>query len=506
MPAILGASRANALLAPLGACVALGAAVTVARVLQPEAYADYATLMALLTWFQLLSEAGCNIGLARYWRDAADFRARFTLYWTLQRRRWLYVICIATAVCLVGPIWAKSAGLDPERWRWVTFLLVGILGGLMLHGQLASSALATGFQHKRLLWLAQLMTILRATSLALLATIVKEPIALVGVLLLIALFESVLLHRAATKNINDEKEPLPPRFVTTAQSHGLVALFDKLSTSLAGGPFLLLMLAGVYTRTDLAWLAIATDLLQRALSVAGMPITGLVLPLLHESRGDEARFRLQLERLGGLVVSWFSIVAAAIAVVLPIGFPLFLGSQYAAAAPVALVWLLPLFVESTIRMVWGSALLTTQQYRWLIIYNSVFSLAALSVVFLAKDQDLLVLLACLGGVKLMLSFMVFVQAHKNGLAPAASRPLGIFLASAACCMLSLFLQFHFVGLSDAIRFAIGCVVYASTMLVFLKFVPLVPAPAYEALCSLAGRHAAVVKRLLAEPSGGHARA
>lgn len=506
MPTILGAARANALLAPLGACVALGAAVIVARVLQPEAYADYATLMALLTWFLLLSEVGCNIGLARYLRDAATFRARLSLYWTLQRRRWHYVIGVTAAVCLVGPLWAMSAGLDPDRWRSVSFLLVGILAGVMLHGQLAGSALATGFQHKRLLWLAQLMTVLRATCLAALATILREPIVLVGALLLIALVESLILHRAATKNFVGEKGALPAGLATAAQSHGLVALFDKLSTSLAGGPFLLLILAGAYSRTDLALLAIATDLLQKALSVAGLPITGLVLPLLHESRGDEVRFRLQLERLGGLVVSWFSIITGAIAAFLPIGFPLLLGDQYSSAVSVVLVWLLPLFVESAIRMVWGTALLTLHEYRWLKVYNCTFSLAALAVVFFARHQELLVLLACLGGVKLVMSFMVIVQAYRKGLAPAASRPFGIVLASVACCLISLMTQFHANGFSDAFRLAVGGVVYALVMLVFLKFVPLVPAPAYQALCSLAGRHAAVVKRVLAAPSEGHGRA
>lgn len=506
MPTILGAARANALLAPLGACVALGAAVIVARVLQPEAYADYATLMALLAWLMILSEVGCNIGLARYLRDAAALHARLSLYWTLQRRRWLCVIGVAAAVCLVGPLWARSAGLDPDRWRSVSFLLVGLLAGVMLHGQLASSALATGFQHKRLLWLAQLMTVLRAACLVSLATILREPIALVGALLLIALVESLLLHRAATKNFIGEKETLPAGFATAAQSHGLVSLFDKLSTSLAGGPFLLLILAGAYSRTDLALFAIATDLMQKALSVAGLPVTGLVLPLLHESRGDEVRFRLQLERLGGLVVCWFSIVTGAVAVLLPKGFPLLLGDQYSTAVSVALVWLLPLFVESAIRMVWGTALLTIHQYRWLTVYNCTFSLAALTVVFFARNQELLVLLVCLGGVKLVMSCLVIVQAYRKGLAPAASRPFGIVLASVSCCLISLFAQFHADGFSDTFRLAIGGVVYAVTVLISLRFVPLVPAPAYQALCSLAGRHTAVVKRVLAAPSGGQGRA
>jgi hypothetical protein len=325
-------------------------------------------------------------------------------------------------------------------------------------------------------------------------------------LLIVAIIESLLLHNLVTKNFNDEKEPLPPGFATTAQSHGLVSLFDKMSTALAGGPFLLLILAGLYSRTDLALLAIATDLLQKVLSFTCLPISGFVLPLLHESRGDEARFRRQLECLGGLAVFWFSIITAAVATVLPIGFPLVLGSQYAAAVPVALVWLLPLFVESAIRMVWGSGLLVTHQYGWLMIYNSIFSLAALSVVFLVKDQGLLVLLACLGGVKLIMSFMVIVQVHRKGLVPATSHPIGIVFVSATCCLISLFIQFQLDGLPDVVRLIIGVVVYSFAMLVFLKFVPLLSAPAYQALCSLAGPYAALVMRVLAAPSEAKCRA
>jgi len=506
MPTILVAARANALLAPLGACVALGAAVVVARVLQPEAYADYATLMALLTWLLLLAEAGCNIGLARYLRDAGTLRARLTLYWTLQRRRWLFVLGVTAVVCFAGPLWASAAGLDPDRWRAASFLLVGILAGVMLHGQLAGSALATEFQHKRLLWLAQLMTILRAACLAALATLLREPIALVGALLLVALVESLLLHRAARKLFPAENESLPAGLATAAQSHGLASLFNKLSTALASGPFLLLILAGAHSRTDLALLAIATDLLQRALSVVGLPIAGLVLPLLHESRGDEVRFRLQLERLGGLVVAWFSISMAAVAALLPIGLPLLLGDQYSGAVSVALVWLLPLFVESAVRMVWGAALLTLHQYRWFAVHNCVFSLVVLAVVCLARDQKLLVLLVCLGVVKFMMSIAIIVQAHRKGLAPAASRPFGIVLAAVACCLMSLIVQFYTDGLPDAIRVTLGGVVYALAMLASLKSFPLIPAPAYQALCSLAGRHAVVVKKVLVEPSEGRGRA
>lgn len=506
MATILGAARANALLAPLGACVALGAAVIVARVLQPEVYADYATLMALLAWLLILSEVGCNTGLARYLKDAANLRARLSLYRTLQRRRWICVIGITAAACFVGPLWAKSSGLDPIRWQAVNFFLVGILSGVMLHGQLAASALSTEFQHKRLLCLSQLTTALRAASLAALAAVLGEPMALITGLLLIATGESLLLHHMATKNFVDENELLPAGFVTAAQSHGLVSLFDKLSTSLAGGPFLLLILAGAYGRAELALLAIATDLLQKAISIAGLPITGLVLPLLHESRGDEVRFRHQLERLGGLVVSWFSIVTGAVAAFLPTGFPLLLGDQYSGAVSVALVWLCPLFVESAIRMVWGTALLTINEYRWLSVFNGTFALAVLTVVFFVRDQELLVLLMCLGGVKLVMSFMVIARAFRQGLAPVASRPFGIVLASVACCLISLLAQRYTNQVSDVFCLVGGGIVYVVAMLIVLRFFPLIPAPAHQALCSLAGRHATVVKRMLAEPSGEHRRA
>lgn len=476
--------------------------MVVARVLGAESYADYATLLALLAFFLILSEGGCNIGLSRYTRDAEYLNARLSLYWTLQYRRWLYTFGITVIAFFIGPIWANSAGLYPAHWQSASFVVVGLLAGVMLHGQLASSALAAAFHHRRILWLAQLMTIFRATLLVLLSVVLNEPVMLVGVLLIAAVIESLLLHRAATINFIYETSPLPIGFVNTAQLHGLAALLDKLTTWLAGGPFLLLILAGIYSRNDLALFAIATDLLQKVLSVAGLPISGLVLPMLHDSRGDQVRFRIQLERLGGLVICWFSIIVGLIASIMPAGIPLVFGSEYAEAVNLAMVWLVPLFVESATRMVWGGAFLTTHQYRWLMIYNLLFVMLTFSLFFFAMNVELIELLIYLGCVKLIMSLAVIIQAVRTGLAPNFSHTIPIIFVSVICFVISVIAQAFVEEFSDLMKLLVGSAVYSLFMLICLKFIPLVPEPLHLILYSLAGKHVKFIKRALATPFRG----
>ena len=351
MPTVLRAARANLLLAPVGTVLAVITSILIARWLGPETYADYATLMALVAWLLILAEGGCNAGLGRFLDEAGVLNARGSLYRALQYRRWAIALVLAISLIWIGPIWAQSAGLSEERWQPVSFIMVGLLAAVMLHGQLASNAMLTAFRHGRVLLTNQSMTIARALVLATLAGVLREPVALVAALLVLAAVEAWILHHAAVAQIGCKRDPLPPGMANTAQKHGLVALFDKLTTALSAGPFLLLVLAGVHGRGDLAMLAIATDLLQKALSIIGLPLSNIVMPMLNESRSDPERFRRQIARLGGLMTVLFALATGGIMTTLPLGLPLLLGASFKPAVLIAMIWLLPVFFESGVRMI-----------------------------------------------------------------------------------------------------------------------------------------------------------
>ena len=343
------------------------------------------------------------------------------------------------------------------------------------------------------------MTIVRALALGGIAGLVREPVVLVSALLIVAILETFLLHRAASMEFCLEQEPLPEGMVNAAQTHGLVALFDKLTTSLSGGPFLLLMLAGAHGRHELAMLAIATDLLQKALSVVGLPISNLVFPLLNESRGDLVRFRRQVARLGGLTTVLFAGAAGGIAAVLPLGLPFLLGQSYGDAVPIAAVWLLPLFLESGVRMIWGTALLTLDQYRWLTTSNVALGVVSLLIILIVRGTDLRILLALLGLARISLCIILIGRAFRQDLVPPESRPLGIVAAAGVACALSWGTQTLLAQALPLFRLVAGMVTYMLVMLTLLRWLPLIPGPSHEALCQIAGKHIGILLRFIPPP-------
>lgn len=499
MPSALPAARANVLLAPVGAVLALIASAVVARALGPETYADYAALMALVSWLLILAEGGCNNGLGRFLAEAGVLEARGSLYFSLQYRRWALALILAFSLVWFGPIWAKSVGLPEERWQPVSFVMAGLLAAVMLHGQLASSVMLTAFQHKHVLLVNQLMTIARALVLVLLAGTLREPVMLVAALLSLAVVEAWILHHAVSIQIGHERERLPRGMANAAQKHGLVALFDKMTTALSGGPFLLLVLAGAHGRDELAMLAIATDLLNKALFVTGLPLSNIVMPMLNESRRDTERFRRQLARLGGLMTVLFALASGGIITVLPLGLPLLLGEAYQPAVPIALVWLLPLYFESGVRMIWGAVLIAQDQYRWLMGFNLIYGAASLLVIILARDSDLLVLLSLLGLLRFFMGFALLHRTARLTVLPPESRPLRVIMVAGAACVLSIGIQILPESIPLIFRLLLGIGVYVLAMLAALRWLSLIPAPSHDVLYQIAGRHKGLLMRIIPPP-------
>lgn len=500
------AARANLLLAPVGVVLAVVASVLVARLMGPDLYAGYAVLIALLAILQLTTEIGCNVGYSRFQSEAAELSARYSLYRTLQFRRWCAAAFVGIALQLLGPIWLGKSGFSDMAWGWEHFALVAMLSAITLHGQLANAALMSAFQHKKMLMVSQAMMLLRAIAVCVVAVLFRSPEAIIVSLLIVAAVETWLVDRFAVLEFARERAALPGKIANSAQLHGMIALFDKITTALTGAPFLLLVVAGAYSRYEMAMFAVAADLLQKGLGVIGLPVSNLVLPTFNANRADKERFKLQIERLGGVSVVWFSVATMGVATCFPMGIPLLLGDAYRDAVVVAFVLLLPLMFEAGVRMIWGVALLTRDDYRWLSAYNFLFGLASLFVVFLIRGADLLVLLGLLGMVRVSMSCLLLLRARSLGLLPRNSRPVGIVLASMLCCLLAIWVQFESDELGDALRLAIGCAVYVLSVLGCLRILPLIPLPSYQVLCSLAGRHAGVVKRVLAAPSEGDGRA
>lgn len=503
MADIVSAARANLLLAPTGTLLAVISSIAIARWLGPETYADYATMMAFLAWLLVLAEGGCNVGLGRFLGEAGVLNARGSLYLALQYRRWAIALALAVSLAWFGPIWAMSAALPEGRWQPLSFVMVGLLAAAMLHGQLASSAMLTGFRHKHVLLTNQLMTIARALVLVLLAGALREPTALVAALVFLAMVEAWILHAASVAQIGHERGQLPRDMVNAAQRHGLVALFDKMTTALSAGPFLLLVLAGAHGRAELAMLAIATDLLQKALSVIGLPLSNIVMPMLNESRSDPERFRLQVARLGGLMVVLFAFATGGLFAALPLGLPLLLGEPYSAAATIAMIWLLPVFFESGVRMIWGAALIALDQYRWLMQFNLAYGVASLLLVFIGRNADMNMLLIWLGVLRFCMSIVLLHRAMGLALLPPESRPMRVVAVACVACMVSLGMQALLDPMVPSVfRLLPGIGFFVLIMFAALRWLSLIPGPSHDVLCQIVGKHRGLLMQIIPSPLKG----
>jgi len=496
MPLLVSAARANLVLGPIGLVLAVVTSALVARWLGPHTFADYATLLAALWWLTLLAESGCNVGLQRYLADAASAHARLRLYDVLQLRRWCLVSALTVAVVVLGPMWAARAQLPAVLWGPVTFGLVGVLAGIILHAQLAASGLLATFHHARAMTVANSMSVLRAAALGAVCIYFTEPIALVVALLAVALTEAALLHWSVVQVFRRERSPLPTGMANAAQRHGLVAIVDKCSTALTGSQLLLLVLAGYHERVDLAVFAIAADTMQRALAVIYMPISNLVLPMLNDSRRDPARFIRQVERLSGVVILVTAFALAILAAAIPAGLPLLFGDAYTGAVPIALLWAFPLFVEAAARMIWGASLLTLDHHSWLMKFNVLFGLLSAVLVVLIVRADITTIVVAVGLLRLVMVGVLLAKGAKLGLLPAPVFPLRITSAAAAALALSWGAQ---MALPDALpiwRLLLGLGVFATFTGALLHLIPLIPERSYKVFLQLAGRHGSLLSRMI----------
>ncbi len=498
MSSFIGAARANLIIAPIGLVLSMVASIVVARQLGPEGYADYATILALVSWLLLLVEAGGNTGFARFLNEAGQADARATLYRAVLRLRWLLGACVIVALVALGPLWAAWAGLAPDRWSVTLFALIGLMAALGLHSQLAYYGLLASFMHRQALVISQGITVLRAGGICLVVVFVAEsPAAIAALLVAVACVETAVFHRVTSRLFAAERAPLRPGMVTDSLRHGLVAVIDKITTAMGGGAFLLIVLAGHYGRAELAMLGIATDLLQKALSVAGMPVSNLVMPLLNARRDQPEQFRTAVARLIGIASLLLFAVLGGVAVFLPSGIPLLFGEAYRDAVALALWFLVPLFFESWVRMTVGSALLTLDRYRLLLGVNAVSIVLVVVAFALTYDRGLTAIIVGQGLVRLIMGVAVLVVSQRAGLFRLAWLPgRALLLVCLAIALARLAETALPASIHPAAGLAIGLVTYSGVLLGLMRWALELDREFVDAIRRLAGRHSALVDRFV----------
>lgn len=475
------AARANLMLGVTNALFSALAAIVVVRWLQPSAYADYATMMAIVSWLLLISEAGGNVGFSRYLKDAAELRARGTLYLTLSRRRWLFFPLLVALLVFVGPAWVAWAGVPPGNWTPTVFILVALIVVANLLGQLGYYGLISAFDHRRALLISQGISLLKAAGLMLMAWYIPLPWGLAASILLATSIGAVLYHQQVMRLFASERGELPQGMIGAASRHGFVTVLDKLTPAIGSAPFLLLVLAGVYQRPELAFLAVASELLQRSLSLASLPMANMVMPYLHHWQGT-VNFPAALRRAGTISLLVMLPFAGATLVFIPHGVPLLFGDRYSASAELALWAALPMFVEAWSRMILGFGLLVTGQYRLILAINGLQGGLAVSMLALTYDQGLLMVVMGQACVQLAISVIMMIVTWRRGLIDHGVLPKRLLFATATASVLGLGVQGDWlvsaIGNASAL---LALLAYAVLMIAGLKYLVRLDHETFEVL-------------------------
>lgn len=391
---VVAALQANWWLSSAGLVLSFCASIVLVRVMSQELYAQYATILAMVSLTTLVFEAGANSGLTRYMSEAARYRARASFYLGMQRRRWYAALACSAALVLFGPIYAKASNwnaLGLESWLFIGIAAVVVAGLLRL---LAHYGLMALFEAKSALLLQQGFMVGRALLLALVASSGGGIKVLLAGLLVTNIVEAFVVHRRLWRILGAETAELPTGFLNKAQGFGILTVFDKACAALGSGSVLLVVFAPRHDAVSIAWLALAVDLVGKLVSLTVMPMGNLVAPYLSHTP-DQAQGPAVARVLKLSSLLYCGSVGAGL-LLLPGLVKMIYGQRYEGAVLYVLILLVPTAYENWVRGSCSPALLRNARYRQLALVNVSQAVSTLLALYLGRDLPLPWVLVAVG--------------------------------------------------------------------------------------------------------------
>lgn len=486
MSRIVQAARVNAILSPIGMLISILGMIVVARILKPVIYAEYASVLAIVGWALMLAEAGGNIGFMRYLKEAESLQGRGTLYLSLLLRRWIVGIAVCVIMVLGGPLWAKWAGLSPLVWNPFVFVALSVIVFASLTGLLAYYGLLGALCHADALVSSQVVSVVRTLSVTTAAFFAPSLNILAGILMVVATVEALWYHSKIWSLFRHERAPIPVELIVKSRKHGLVTVFDKITSAIGGGPFLLLILAPFYGRPELAVMAVATDLIQKALVVTGLPMSNMVLPYLNNASNDSEAFGLAAGKVIKLSILLFLPVLGALLVFIPSGLPLLFGAKYEGAVPLALLIVVPAFFDSWVRFSLVSSLNTKGKYREVVMLNIIQGAMVLISLSVTYKLGLMPIIAVQGIVRIFASIGVVWIAQREQLFSFNMLPPGILGATLIAVVSGLGFGWLFDDTFGFYVVFIEISIYLMILLLLVRSFFLIEKDIYDILYNFAG--------------------
>ena len=399
----------------------------------PELFAEYSAVLAMVWLATLVFEAGANSGLTRYLAEAAKSGARGTFYRRMQRRRWLVALVCGAALVALGPWYARATHFTRLAAEPRIFIAVGLIVAVILTRLLAHYGLLALFETRKALVLQQAFLVGRSALLATIAVLGGTLWHLIAGLLAVSVAEAVLADWLLWRQIGAERGPISPAFLNAAQKFGLLTILDKACAALGSGAVLLLVLAPYHPAGQIAFLALAADLVGKLVSVTVMPMSNLVGPYLSHL-GDDAeaqgRAAARVIKLSSLL--YCASVGAGV-LVLPAFIPLVYGQTYAGAVVCTLLLLVPTAYENWVRGACSPALLRNGCYRQLSSLNALQAVTTLGTLWLVHRESLPHVLIAVGTARAAVATLSFVPLRQFVPRGACGTPLRGLASTLLAC-------------------------------------------------------------------------
>ncbi|HEV3410727.1 MAG TPA: oligosaccharide flippase family protein, partial [Chthoniobacterales bacterium] len=400
---IISALHANWWLNLAGLLFSYLGSIVLVRAIPHELFAQYAAVLAIIGVASFVFEAGANSGLTRYLREASERGASGSFYLRMQRRRWIAALVCAIAVIFIGPIYARSTQLgSAAAERWV-FVAIALIVAATLTKLLAHYGLLALFETKTALLIQQSFLVLRSAVLATIGLLGGGFAGLVAALLAITVLEAFLAHRRLWRLIREQREPVATEFVNRAQKFGALTMVDKAAAMLGSGSVILLVLAPQHPATTIAFLALAIDLVGKAVSLTVMPMGNLVAPYLsHSSDAADVQGRAiaRVLKLSSLLYA-FTIGGAFL--LLPWFVSCVYSGRYNGAILFALVLLIPTAFENWVRGCASPALLRNGRSAALMKLNALQAVATVLALVLVRHAPVETVIAVVLGIRALVA-------------------------------------------------------------------------------------------------------
>lgn len=429
------AVRANAVLFPLASLTSFVATVALVRTLGAQDYAVVAIGLALRTTLMFIADVSSSTGVAKLIAEEIAAGAASSVRVILRRYASVRLACFAATALILALAphqVGEAVGLRPEELGllWIVWL-AALLESFATLGIFALQGL---FDQRSVNYASIIGNVTQAGLIGVVALAgwgIVEALAAVAIasvlkLLYVAWRTSLQLRSIPTSRSGDVGWR---RLVDVSA----VVATGKLAGYLHSRGFLVLVVAGILERPELAVFALSADLAAQTSSVLISPVNGVVLPAFSEAAAkSQTRLRAIYQETTLLLATILGPVAimAALLVAAFVG-PLY-GEEFAKAAVPSLLLIVAFTVEFTISAPANAALLALDSHREYVRSRlTAIPLLALYIPAMIVHEPLLVLAAALAASRLLLGLALAIAAArgKHALFPS---PRGLYRVALWC--------------------------------------------------------------------------